>query len=41
MTCPKSGAEMREKERSIREVPGMLKLATMQRSQRLEADREL
>ena len=29
MKCPKCGAEMREKERSIRAVPGMPKLPTM------------
>src|SRR5271166_1776989 len=37
MQCPKCGAEMREK---IGAVPGMPKLATMQRSQKYEANRQ-
>ena len=40
MKCPKCGAEMREKNRSIRAVPGMLKLATMQWNQGREANRQ-
>ena len=37
MKCPKCGAEMREK---IWAVPGMPKLATMQRSQKYEGNRQ-
>ena len=40
MKCPKCGAEMRENSGRYGRLPGMPKLATMQRSQGYEANRQ-